>query len=140
MNKLNKTQVALVLIVVILGIGVFLFKVPQNMKGKQAQTQNAVLSIAGSVGAVNVSGNSFALINAKEGKEVTVKVGNNTKMVRLVFPFDLKNPPANKTFTPERKPIALKDLKTGDQVFVRASEPIKAGQDVINPIEIQILP
>ncbi len=136
----------LVLIAVIAVIGAFLFGVPQkllkygiNTQQKQAN-QTEQLSIAGKVSGVTLAGNSFKLINIRDGKEVIVKLGSNTKMVRLVFPFDVKNPPESKTFTPKLQPATLKDLKAGDQVFIRASEAIKAGQDVINPIEIQILP
>ena len=42
--------------------------------------------------------------------------------------------------TEERKTITVEDLKENDQVFVRASSPIKAKQDIVNPLEVQVLP
>ncbi|MBI2113016.1 MAG: hypothetical protein HYT50_00335 [Candidatus Wildermuthbacteria bacterium] len=58
----------------------------------------------------------------------------------MIFPFDIKNPPKEATFVPERKTIAISDLETGVQVFIRSSHAIKAGQDIVNPLEVQWLP
>ena len=112
----------------------------QGSTGGTSQEQQDVLSIAGKVVSVNVAENSFVVLQPKEERQFIVKLGESTAFIRLVFPFDVANPPAEATFTPERKVITIKDLKENDQVFVRASSPIKTKQDIVNPLEVQTLP
>ena len=69
-----------------------------------------------------------------------MRLEEETEFIRLVFPFDINNPPADATFTPKREVVTVGDLKEGDQVFVRSNSPIKTGQDIVSPLEIQILP
>jgi hypothetical protein len=129
--------------VVIVG-GIFLYsseKFPKLTEGpKEEQVFEEVTSIAGKVVSVDVVNNSFVLLQPKEERQFTVKLGESTAFIRLVFPFDIANPPAQATFTPKREPITIKDLKENDQVFVRASSPIKTKQDIVNPLEVQVLP
>lgn len=131
--------------VVIVG-GIFLYssgKLQKPAGGSQEETQQAfleVFSIAGKVTAVDAQNNSFVVLQPKEERSFTVKLGEETEFIRLVFPFDIANPPAEATFTPERKPIAIKDLKENSQVFVRSSHVIKTKQDIVDPLEVQVLP
>ena len=106
----------------------------------QEQQEQEILSIAGKVISVNVAENSFVVLQPKEERQFTVKLGESTAFIRLVFPFDIANPPLEATFTPERKTITIEDLKENDQVFVRASSPIKTKQDIVDPLEVQVLP
>ena len=99
-----------------------------------------VMSIAGKVVSVDEASNSFVLLQPKEGRQFTVKLGESTAFSRLIFPFDINNPPVEATFTPERETITIEDLKKNDQVFVRGSSPIKTNQDIVNPLEVQVLP
>ena len=141
-NKKN-IVIAGVIGAVILG-GIYFYssgKFPQLTGGSQKEEVfEEVTSIAGKVVSVDVSGNSFVLLQPKEERQFIVKLGESTAFIRLVFPFDVANPPAEATFTPERKVITIKDLKENDQVFVRASSPIKTKQDIVNPLEVQTLP
>lgn len=102
--------------------------------------EGAVLSIAGRVTGVNVQENSFLVLQPKEEGEFTVRLGEETAFIRLVFPFDLRNPPSDATFTPKREPMIIGDLKVGDQVFIRSSHPIKTSEDIVGPLEVQVLP
>jgi len=79
-------------------------------------------------------------IPTKENRKFTVELWEQTEFIRLVFPFDLNNPPADATFTPEREPISIEDLKVGDQVFVRSAIPIRTGEAIVGPLEVQVLP
>jgi hypothetical protein len=97
-------------------------------------------SIAGRVTAVNVQGNAFVMLQPKEEREFRVRLGKETEFIRLVFPFDISNPPANATFTPERELITIEDLKVGEQVFVRSANPIRTGEGIVGPLEVQVLP
>jgi hypothetical protein len=97
-------------------------------------------SIAGRVTRLHVHANSFVVFLPKEGLEFTVRLGKQTEFIRLVFPFNSKNPPADATFTPKRELTTIENLKIGDQVFVRSSHPIRSGEDVVGPLEVQVLP
>ena len=67
-------------------------------------------------------------------------LGEETEFIRLVFPFDFINPPADATFTPERELITIEDLQVGDQVFVRSTHTVRTGEDIVQPLEVQVLP
>lgn len=147
--KLNQLQIGAILIVIIGALGIVLYGFPPkfitqvitpNEKQAVTKTNAPVFSFAGKVSKVDEGSNSFVLINAQDQKTVTITIGKDTAVVRLVFPADIKSLPANKAFSPERKSITLADIKAGDQVFVRLSKPINAGQDATDPLEVQILP
>lgn len=145
MFQLNNKNIAIIGVVgvVILG-GIYLYtsgKLPQFSGGSQKETVfEEAPSIAGQVVSVDTAGNSFVLLQPKEERQFTVKLGEETEFIRLVFPFDVANPPANATFTPEREAVTIEDLQVNDQVFVRGSSPIKTKQDIVNPLEVQVLP
>lgn len=147
MFQLNKKNIVIagVVGVIILG-GIYFYssgKLSQLGGGSQKEEvdfEAEVSSIAGKVVSVDTQDNSFVLLQPKEDRRFTVKLGESTAFIRLVFPFDVANPPANATFTPQRKIITIEDLAENDQVFVRASSPIKTNQDIVNPLEVQVLP
>jgi len=151
MPKLNSTSIIALLVVAVAVVGgIYLYLsggLPQlggekqtGQQGEQAELPE-VLSIAGRVTSVNVDENSFVLLQPKEERSFTVKLGEETEFIRLIFPFDLNNPPATDvSFIPDREVVTIEDLHVGDQVFARADTPIKTGQDITNPLEIQILP
>jgi hypothetical protein len=147
MFQLNTKNIVIagVVGVIILG-GIYFYssgKFPQltgESQKKEVNFEAEISSIAGKVVSVDIAGNSFVLLQPKEERQFTVKLGESTAFIRLVFPFDVANPPANATFTPERKIITIEDLAENDQVFVRASSPIKTNQDIVNPLEVQVLP
>lgn len=90
---------------------------------------------------MDAAAKSFTLLQAREKREIKIQLGEATNFVRLVFPFDIANPPADATFTPERQQVTIANLKVGDQVFVRAAEVIQpADKEVVGPTEVQILP
>ena len=116
-----------------------------QQKKEQASLQSStesqeVFSIAGSVQSVNVAEKSFVVQESANRQDVTIIVGADTQMIKLSFPFDLNNPPEEASFVPEQEEITLNDIKKGDQVFVRSSHVVKTGQDIINPLEGQVLP
>ena len=144
MFQLNTKNILIIGVVgaVVLG-GIYLYSSGKLTKPGGSQKEEVfqeVTSIAGKVVSVDEVSNSFVVLQPKEERQFTVKLGESTAFIRLVFPFDVANPPANATFTPERETITVDDLKEGDQVFVRGSSPIKTKQDIINPLEVQVLP
>ena len=144
MFSLNNKNILIIGVVgtVVVG-GIYFYssgKLPQLTGGEKEQVFEEVTSIAGKVVSVDVSGNSFVLLQPKEEREFVVKLREDTAFIRLVFPFDVANPPAQATFTPEREVMTIEDLKEGEQVFVRGSSPIETKQDIVNPLEVQVLP
>ena len=146
MPKLNSSVIIVIVVLVAVVGGIYFYSTgglsQQGQEQKKAETTFVpeIRSIAGRVTSVNVAENSFVLLQPKEERSFTVKLGEETEFIRLVFPFDLNNPPADVTFTPEREVVTIEDLKEGEQVFVRSNSPIKTGQEIVSPLEIQILP
>jgi len=140
---------ATLFVVIVVGIavlgGIFLVysgKLPQTEREQQEQVlgEQEVRLVTGQVTSVDVAANSFVLLLAQEERSFTVLLGQDTEFIRLIFPFDVNNPPPDVNFAPEREPVTIEDLRTGDQVFVRSETSIIPGKDIVNPLEVQILP
>lgn len=146
MKSLTPTHIGLfvVLVAVLGGIYVFSQQKREESPAQNSEGSQEVFSIAGSVQSVNASENSFVVQESTFKQNFKVVVGNDTQMIKLSFPFDLNNPPEEASFVPEKAEITLEDIKKGDQVFVRSSHVVSpsadGGQDIINPLEVQILP
>ena len=149
MPKLRLSTIGIIIDVVVVAGGVYLYSIGSlSQSGKEQQAQQKgetefvpeIRSIAGKVTLVNIAENSFVILQPKEERSFTVKLGEETEFIRLVFPFDINNPPQDATFTPEREIVTIEDLKENDQVFVRSEKAIKTGEEIVNPLEIQILP
>ena len=146
MPKLSLSTIGIVVVLVAVVGGIYFYstggisQLGQEQEKEETTFVPEIRSIAGKVTSVNVSENSFVVLQPKEERSFTVKLGEETEFIRLVFPFDLNNPPQDAIFTPERELVTIEDLKEGDQVFIRSNSPIKTGQEIINPLEIQILP
>ena len=141
MQKIKSYILPIVVLLLLAGAGALIYFAPKQEKEEPKQEEEVVIkSIAGKVVSVNAEDSSFVLLQQRDEIEFNVKLGDKTDFIRLVFPFDINNPPAEATFTPERKRVTIKDLKVNSQVFVRSSTAIKNGEEIINPLEIQILP
>jgi len=146
MPKFNIATIIIIVVALAVAGGIFVSfseRLPQigrEQKKEEITFKSEIRSIAGRVTFVDTKENSFVLLQPKEERSFTVKLTEETEFIRLVFPFDLNNPPPGVTFTPEREVVTIEDLKEGEQVFVRSNSPITEGQDIVNPLEIQILP
>jgi len=146
MAKLNVSTIGIIIILLVVVGGIYLSvtgSIPETRQEEQKEesvVQPEIKSIAGRVISTNIDESSFVVLQPKEEREFTVKLGEETQFIRLVFPFDLNNPPTDGSFTPEREIVTIEDLRVSDQVFVRSNSSIQTGQDIVNPLEIQILP
>lgn len=146
MPKLNTSTIGIIIVLIVVVGGAYFYftgsisETKQEQQKEESIVQPEIRSIAGKVTSVNIDENSFIVLQPKEEREFIVKLGEETEFIRLVFPFDLNNPPTDSTFTPEREIVTINDLKENDQVFVRSNSPIQTGEDIVNPLEIQILP
>jgi|GEM_PF-1945657 hypothetical protein len=146
MAKLNVSTIGIIIILIVVAGGIYLSftgsipEIRQEEQKEESIAQPEIKSIAGRVISINIDENSFVVLQPKEEREFTVKLGEGTEFIRLVFPFDLNNPPTDGNFTPEREIVTIEDLRASDQVFVRSNSSIQTGQDIVSPLEIQILP
>tara|TARA_Y100000310_G_C20456270_1_gene703217 strand:+ start:307 stop:738 length:432 start_codon:yes stop_codon:yes gene_type:complete len=143
MPKLSLSTIGIIVVLVAVVGGVYLYStggLPEGSEQETQEEQQEILSIAGKVTSTNTAENSFVILQPKEERSFTVKLGEETEFIRLVFPFDLNNPPTDTTFTPERETVTIEDLGVNDQVFVRSPKAIKTGEEIVNPLEVQILP
>jgi len=89
---------------------------------------------------VNVENNFLIVKPDKEEKEIKVILSDTTKLIKIEFPFDPKNPPKEASFTPKQTEIEISDFKAGDSVFIKTTENI-AGKTEFNNVDfVHILP
>ncbi|MDP2735894.1 MAG: hypothetical protein Q8P12_06850 [bacterium] len=144
-NTATLVVVGVIIIAVLAGAYLFFTgSLPEAGQGEELGEEQAapqeIRSLAGRVTSINAAQNSFIILQAAEDRSFTVMLGENTEFIRLGFPFDITNPPPDTSFTPTREEVTIEDLQVGDQVFVRASSPVLPGDDVTDPLEVQILP
>jgi len=142
----NQTIILVVVILVVLG-GLISWSAFQKSKlssgGEQTTAEEEpqeVLSLSGIVQSVDVENNALMVKPANQEGEVKVILSETTKLIRLEFPFDPKNPPKEGTFAPKQTEIKISDFKQGDNVFIKAKENI-AGKSEFDDVDfVHILP
>ncbi|MBZ9571767.1 hypothetical protein KJA15_00275 [Patescibacteria group bacterium] len=133
----------IVLFVLIFG-GVFYLieqvKFPQKKEIVEDQGPPEVFSLGAVIAEINIEDNYLIVKPPKEEKKIKVNLSRDTEIVQLKFPFDPKNPPLEATFTPEKIPITIKDLKSGDFLLIKSKTNI-AGKSELNDVsKIESLP
>ena len=143
--KKNQIIILVVLIVLIFGgvIGwtvVQKSKIPVREEVTPEEEVEEVFSLSAVVLSVD-AGNNFLMVKpVEEEKEIKVVLSDTTKLIKIEFPFDPANPPAEATFTPIQTEIEISDFQVGDNVFIKAKENI-AGKSTISDIDfVHILP
>jgi len=145
--KKNQIIILVVLIVLIFGgiIGWSLVKKSKIPVGEEVipgeeEELEEVFSFTAIVLSVDAQNNFLIVRPVEEEKEIKVVLSDTTKLVKIEFPFDPKNPPEEATFTPEQTEIEISDFEVGDNVFIKAKENI-AGKSEFDDIDfIHILP
>lgn len=122
--------IGVVLVVVL--VGIFLFSTGTNRGEIRSFTAKVIL--------VNTEEDSFTIVEQGQGQDYVVFIGEETEFVRLVFTFDPEFPPEGDTFIPEKQPASIANLEVGEFIFILSSHAIETGKDIINPVEIKILP
>lgn len=134
--------VVVIVFAVIIGWGVTqLSKAPSQgpIQGEEEE-EKEVFSLSAVVSSVDTANNFLMVKPAGEDKEIKIVISDKTKLIRLEFPFDPANPPAEATFTPIQTAIEISDFEVGDNVFIKAKDNI-AGKSTISNIDfIHILP
>ena len=143
--KKNQIIILVVLIVLIFGgvIGwtvVQKSKIPVREEVTPEEEVEEVFSLSAVVLSVD-AGNNFLMVKpVEEEKEIKVVLSDTTKLIKIEFPFDPANPPAEATFTPIQTEIEISDFQVGDNVFIKAKENIAGKTEFDNVDFIHILP
>ena len=145
--KKNQIIILIVLIVLIFGgvIGWAIFqksKIPTGEEVSQGEevAEEEIFSLTASVLSVATENNFLMVKPVKEEKEIKVVLSDTTKLVKIEFPFDPKNPPEEATFTPIQTEIEISDFEVGDSIFIKTKTNI-AGKTEFDDVDfIHILP
>ena len=137
--------VVLILILIVGGIRYFSLlqkaKLPPTIKvPEEEKVSEEIFSLSAVVVSVNPENNFLIVKPAKEEKQIKVILSQDSRLTKLEFPFDPKNPPKEATFTPKKVDIKISDIKAGDNVFIKSLENI-AGKTEFGDVDfIQVLP
>ena len=143
--KKNQIIVLIVIVVLIFG-GIIGWTILQKPKipGEEITPGEEALEETFSFTATVLSvdaGNNFLMVKpAKEEKEIKVVLSETTKLIKVEFPFDPTNPPAEASFTPKQTEIEISDFKVGDNIFIKAKENIAGKTEFDNVDFVHILP
>ena len=151
---MNKNQIIGILVAVVLvGGGVVYFvsqkgaasskEAEKNSQQQQAaeQAANPVLNMSGVISQVDAEKKSVAIKAAEGATEIKLTLSADTEIIQLKFPFDPANPPKGQTtFTPERVPVEISVLKSGDRILVETKASLYGKTEISDVVRIQILP
>lgn len=113
-------------------------EVPSSAQKEEAPIE--IFSLAGVVSEVNGQDNFLKVKPSEKEKEFKVVLSKGVEIIRLKFPFDPKNPPKEASFTPEKIPIKIGDLKVGDSILIETTVNIYGKTEFDNVSRIQVLP
>lgn len=134
----NKILIA-VLVVVVLGVVIWAATQDGSQSGGVEEGEE-VFSMTAVVASVDAENNALMVKPTNQEGEIRVVVSETTQLIKLEFPFDPANPPAEATFTPTQTEIEVSEFEEGDNIFIKAKENI-AGKTEISEIDfIHILP
>lgn len=143
---MQKNQLIILVVIIVLIFGGILgwsmiqkSKIPTGEEGGQQETEE-LFSLTATVSSVDVENNSILVKPINEEREIKVVLSETTKLIKLEFPFDPKNPPAEATFTPIQTEIEISDFEVGDNVFIKAKENIAGKSEFDNVDFINVLP
>jgi hypothetical protein len=143
--KKNQIIVLIVIIVLIFGgiIGWTILQKPKIPTGEEVTPEEEVeekFSFTATILNVDTLNNFLTVKPVEEEKEIKVVLSDTTKLVKIEFPFDPTNPPAEATFTPKQTEIEISDFREGDSVFIKARENIAGKTEFDNVDFVHILP
>ena len=154
MKSMKKNQIILLVVILLILIfgGIFYWsrqekaKLPPEIKvPEEEKVAEEIFSLSAVVSRVDAE-NNFLIVNPREKdgtistKEIKVILSEDTKLLKLEFPFDPKNPPKEATFTPELVEVTIEDFKEGDPVFIKTNKDITGKTEIGDVNFIHILP
>jgi len=155
MKSMKKNQIILLVVILLILIfgGIFYWsrqekaKLPPEIKvPEEEKVAEEIFSLSAVVLSINPE-NNFLIVNPREKdgtvittQELKVILSEDTKLLKLEFPFDPKNPPKEATFTPELVEVTIEDFKKGDPVFIKTNKDISGKTEIGDVNFIHILP
>ena len=146
-KKLNTKTIFIALLIFVAGVLLVFQYAKEGSKTANengGQTEVAILryTVSAEGKSVNPAEKSFVATFQYEetGVDSTVTLGNGSRLVKLVFPFDVHNPPGEGSFTPKQEPIQIEEVVSGDRVFIRSAESIVLGSGNVVAEEVIVLP
>ncbi len=150
MERINKNQIiilAVVLALILIFGGAIGWSLVQKVKLSPAENPapeetlpKEVFNLSGRVSKIDAENNFLMVRPANQGSEVKVILSETTKLIKLEFPFDPKNPLKEGAFTPKQTEIEISDFKAGDDIFIKTKENIVGKSEFDDVDFIQILP
>ena len=136
-------------LVVILG-GIFYFSsqelaLPEGEneeeEGVVGEEAPQVLNMAAIISGVDAANNTVMVKSPQDEKEIKLVLSSETELIKLEFPFDPTNPPAEETtFTPERVSITIGDLEVDSHVLIETASSLYGKSEISDVVRIQVLP
>lgn len=143
---MKKNQIIILVVVIVLIIaGIIGWVLVQKSKTppqeeKTEEKTEEVFFLQAIVSSIDAE-NSFLMVKPlNQEMEIKVVVSEATKLIRIEFPFDLKNPPRGTEITPIQTEVGFSDFKSGDNVFIKTTENIAGKTEFDNVDFIHILP
>ena len=145
----NQIIILVIIVIVVLG-GLVVWSLVQQpavpleeeveVEVEEEEELAEVFSMSAIVSSVDVANNFLMVRPANQEEDVKVLIAETTRLIRLEFPFDPADPPAEATFTPTQTEIETADFRQGDNIFIKAKDNIAGKTEFGNVDFIHILP
>lgn len=149
-SKQNKFVSALIAITAILVISIsasffyFLLAVkpgPTTEKEYVKAPLPEIFELNGFVKEIDILKNCLAVEPLdKTDKVVKVFLANETKIFKIEFPFDIKNPPRQASYESKETTLSIQELQPQEQVFIKTTKNIAGKKEFNGVISVEVLP
>ena len=137
-----KKEIPIILIIILI-IGGILYWVSYG-KPKVIQEEKKELlpsfGLSAKIAEIDVQNNYLIVKPAEEEKKIKVNLDEDTKIIKLKFPPDLKNLPLGEPVKLEEEEIKIQDLKIDENIIIRTSADISGKREFDDVISIKVLP
>ena len=139
MKKNQIIILAVVIVLIIAGIIGWVLVQKSKIYPKEEKIEE-VFSLQATVSSVDTE-NSFLMVKPlNQETELKVIVSETAKLFKIELPFEPENAPKGTQFTPIQTEVEFSDFKSGDDVFIKATENIAGKTEFDNVDFIHILP
>ena len=146
MTKIQIIIFSIILILIIAGI-VYFVSLPEKKEEILPEKEEIIkeevpeiFSLSAIISKIDIENNFLIVKIPQDNQEFKVYLSESTKITKLKFPFDLKNPPPEATFIPEKTSLTIEDLKIGDHLFIVTTKNIYGKTEFNDVSQIQVLP
>jgi len=146
MTKIQIIIFSIILILIIAGI-VYFVSLPEKKEEILPEKEEIIkeeipeiFSLSAIISKIDIENNFLIVKIPQEDQEFKVNLSQETKITKLKFPFDPKNPPPEATFIPEKTLLNIGDLKIADHLFIVTTKNIYGQTEFDDVSQIQVLP